>query len=294
MPVGAVQAGGQGPSCIQDGRAAEETSAAEPVADDPDGHAARSAWQLIAVTSEEAEGTVAAVQVVPPSGSVDDGPLAVGCLGDLADRSAVVTVAARDSRQVAHCGGNGLDRPGRPPSTVATTAAPFGASAVPRVEPAAQHRNGLTQSTPVSEFTGAGRVAEVSVPTQGEPGAMVDGTAEPVFEPLEEQDDTASATRAIDTDAAVRDWRRRPIDGVGCVGRGEGGVFTEVGEAVSGIGRSRWVPPGRRGSAGPRSPLTSNPGRFPGGAAIRPTMVVSRQMSSERRNSMAFLRPIEA
>jgi hypothetical protein len=113
-----------------------------------------------------------------------------------------------------------------PPSAVVTTAAPFGAPAVPRVEPAAQHRNALTQSTPVSEFTGAGSVALSSVPTHGEPGAMVDGTAEPVFEPLEEQDDTTNATRAIDTDAAVRDRRRRPIDGVGCVGRGEGGVFT--------------------------------------------------------------------
>jgi hypothetical protein len=123
-----------------------------------------------------------------------------------------------------------------PPSAVVITAAPFGAPAVPTVEPTAQQRKGPTQSTAVSEFTGAGSVTVPSVPTQGDPGAMVDGAAEPVFGLLEEHDAATMATRATraaDIPAAVRDRWGRQVRWI--IGR-EGGALTGGGGAVGGTG----------------------------------------------------------
>jgi hypothetical protein len=123
-----------------------------------------------------------------------------------------------------------------PPSTVLMTAAPFGAPAVPTVEPTAQQREGPTQSTPVSELTGAGSVTLLSFPTHGDPGAMVDGAPEPVFELFEVQDaattDTTT-TRATDIRAAAPDGRRRPGRRVIGMAGGEltgGGVFGRTGQ----------------------------------------------------------------
>ena len=64
-----------------------------------------------------------------------------------------------------------------PPSVVAITAAPLGAPPPPTVEPTAQHRVALAQSSAVRELTGAGRPTAVNVPSHGELTPKVEGGA---------------------------------------------------------------------------------------------------------------------
>ncbi len=62
-----------------------------------------------------------------------------------------------------------------PPSVVTITAAPLGAPEPPTVEPTAQQRDVLTQSTAARELTGAGRAAEANAPSHGDPAPKVEG-----------------------------------------------------------------------------------------------------------------------
>ncbi len=67
MPVAPVSVAGNAPSCTQDGRAGDETSATVPVAEIPMATQRWLVWQLTAVTSRMPAGRVAAAHVVPPS-----------------------------------------------------------------------------------------------------------------------------------------------------------------------------------------------------------------------------------
>ena len=62
-----------------------------------------------------------------------------------------------------------------PPSVVVITAAPLGAPPPPTVEPMAQHREALAQSSEVRELTGAGRATALRAPSHGDPVPKVEG-----------------------------------------------------------------------------------------------------------------------
>jgi len=91
-----------------------------------------------------------------------------------------------------------------PPSVVDTTAAPLGAPAVPTVEPTAQQRSGVTQSTASRELTGEGSVTAVRPPSHGDPGAMVDTLLVAGPELLPPQAAASTPTRATDNQTQVR------------------------------------------------------------------------------------------
>ncbi len=81
-----------------------------------------------------------------------------------------------------------------PPLAVEMIAAPLGAPAAPRVDPTAQHRRAVAQSTSSSALTGAGSVAEAKAPSHGEPGAMVEGAAEPPVDDVQPPTTPATGT----------------------------------------------------------------------------------------------------
>ena len=111
-----------------------------------------------------------------------------------------------------------------PPSTVAITAAPFGASAPPTVEPTAQQELASAQSRPVRELTGGGRATGVNAPSQGEPAAIgdADGPSAGGVPPAQALDATArSATEA----ANPTRWRGDPAALPSSPCRREGGVW---------------------------------------------------------------------
>ena len=93
-----------------------------------------------------------------------------------------------------------------PPSTVAITAAPFGASAPPTVEPTAQQELASAQSRPVRELTGGGRATGVNAPIQGEPAAIGEADGEPAGDAPPAQALDTTARTATEADHPTR-WR---------------------------------------------------------------------------------------
>ncbi len=90
-----------------------------------------------------------------------------------------------------------------PPSAVPITAAPLGAPPPPTVEPTAQHRDPLVQSSASRELTGEGRATAVKVPSHGElvPKVEGGGAASGVVQP--------ATPRMMNAAAATADPRGR-------------------------------------------------------------------------------------
>jgi len=167
------------PTCTHPACSDDETNAVVPAAVLPVAMHQWSDRHETAVTSRIPAGTASDVQVVPPSDvtMISPAPLdvwlawptAAQCrlsLHEMPDRYPTVAGTASVLHET-------------PPLVVEMIAAPFGAPATPSVDPTAQHRRAVAQSTSSSALTGVGGVTEAKAPSHGDPGAMVEGAAEP-------------------------------------------------------------------------------------------------------------------
>jgi hypothetical protein len=78
-------------------------------------------------------------------------------------------------------------------------AAPLGAPPSPTVDPTAQHEVAVAHANAVRELTGTGRATPVKFPSQGEPGARVEGVAWSAWSDSAEQALVSMATTATIT-----------------------------------------------------------------------------------------------
>jgi hypothetical protein len=95
-----------------------------------------------------------------------------------------------------------------PPSVVEITAAPLGAPPTPTVEPTAQHREALAQSTAARELTGTGSGTDAKVPSHGESGAKVDRVGSDPTELVQAAADRS--TKIVAATAPARQGLDRP------------------------------------------------------------------------------------
>ena len=225
MSVAPVVLAGRAPSWDQVVPVVAETSATTPPPVDPMATQRPLVRQVTAVRSRIPGGVGSGLHTVPPSTvpMITACPSEVGVACPTAVQRFWSLQAMSDRNPTV--GGTVWLTQEIPPLVVAMTAAPLGAPALPIVEPTAQHREALTQSSAPRELTRAGRAAGVKGPSHGESAPKVDGGVVPPGAEVVAQALATITTRTVEATATRRSGSRA-VSRAECRGSGASDLVT--------------------------------------------------------------------